>query len=121
MKTNNPAWWSTEHESRWDKVKAAFRRDWEQTKHDMGSDTARDLQQSASDTVKQAAGSQQQAGTQPVRGFEDVEPAYRYGHGAQTQYKGAAWNDELEMRLKTDYPGDYRKDRDYIRRAYDYR
>lgn len=114
MKTSNPAWWTTEHDSRWDKVKAAFKRDWEQTKHDLGSDTARNLQQSAADTVKQAAGSQ------PVRSFDDLEPAFRYGHGAKSQYAGSNWDEDFETKLRSDYPGDYQRDRDAIRRGYQY-
>lgn len=121
MTRNNPTWWNTEHDTRWDKVKAAFRRDWEQTKHDLGSDKARDLQQSATDTVKQATASKQQsAGTNAARPYEELEPAFRYGHGARTQHQASAWNADLETRLKSDYPGDYAKDRDYIRRGYDY-
>jgi hypothetical protein len=121
MKSRNPSWWSNEHDSRWEKIKAAFRRDWEQTKHDMGSDKAPNLQQSATDTIKQAASdTRPQAGTQAMRGFDDLEPAFRYGYGAQTQYKGMAWNDDLESRLRADYQGDYQRDRDYIRRGYGY-
>ena len=119
MNSSNPSWWTTEHDSRWERVKAAFRRDWEQTKHDFGSDSARDLQQTASDTVKQAAGKQQSAGAMPMRSFEDLEPAFRYGHGARGQY-GSTWNSDLETRMRADYPGDYARDRDYIRRGYDY-
>jgi len=33
----NPTWWNAEYESGWDRVKAAFKRDWDQTKHDMGA------------------------------------------------------------------------------------
>ena len=108
---SNPAWWTSEHDSRWDRVKAAFRRDWEQTKHDFGSDT-----------VKQAAGKatpQQSAGTMD-RSFDQLEPAFRYGHGARTQYGGSTWNDDLETRMKDEYSGDWTRDRDYIRRGYDY-
>ena len=114
-KLNNPDWWTTEHSSGWDRVKAAFRRDWEQTRHDLGSDSARDLQQSASDTVKQAVGKQ------PVARFEDLEPAFRYGHGAQSQYSGSVWNSDLEQRMRNEYPGDYDSDREYVRRGYEYR
>lgn len=117
----NPAWWNAEHDSRWDKVKAAFRRDWEQTQHDFGSDKARDLQQSASDTVKQATASKQQsAGSVAHRPYDELEPAFRYGHGARRQHQASAWSSDLETRLKGDYPGDYARDRDYIRRGYDY-
>lgn len=119
MTMKNPTWWTQEHDSGWDRVKSAFRRDWEQTKHDFGSDSARDLQQSASDTVKQAAGKQQVAGVAPSRSFDEVESALRFGHGAKGQY-GSSWDNDLETRLKGDYSGDFARDRDYIRRGYDY-
>ena len=53
-----PVWWKPEQESRWDHVKTAFRRDWEQTKSDF-SDGRRgeDLNQNLDDTVKQVFGS----------------------------------------------------------------
>jgi len=54
---NRPSWWTDENDSGWNRVKAAFGNDWEQTKHDFGSKTSRDLNQDVDDTVKQAAGS----------------------------------------------------------------
>jgi hypothetical protein len=51
----NAAWWSKDNDSNWDKVKGAFQRDWEQTKHDLGASSP-DLKQDIPDTVKQAAG-----------------------------------------------------------------
>ena len=119
MASKNPTWWTQEHDSRWDLVKAAFRRDWEQTKHDLGSDKARDLQQSAADTVKQAAGKQQAAGVITRPSYDEMEPAFRYGHGARSQF-GATWSNDVETRVQRDYPGDYARDRDYVRRGYDY-
>lgn len=115
MNHKNPNWWTNDHDSRWDKVKTAFRRDWEQTRNDFGSDTARDLQQSAADTVKQATG------RQPTYSFDDLEPAFRYGYGAQHQHKSSAWDDSLESTLRSEYGGDYTRDRDFIRRGYEYR
>ena len=32
----NPVWWTTDNDTAWDKVKTAFKRDWDQTKHDLG-------------------------------------------------------------------------------------
>lgn len=110
-----PAWWNDEHTGRWDRVKAAFRRDWEQTKNDFGSDSARDLQQSASDTFQQATGKQ------PLPGFDQIEPALRYGYGAQAHYGTKDWDSATETRLRADYPGDYDRDREYVRRGYEYR
>ena len=40
---NKPSWYTDEHDMGWNRVKAAFANDWEQTKHDFGSKTARDL------------------------------------------------------------------------------
>lgn len=54
--TPRPAWWNDQHTSDWDRVKAALRRDWEQTKADFSIGDAVDLNQNAVDTVKQAVG-----------------------------------------------------------------
>ena len=121
----NPAWWNPEHESAWDRIKAAFRRDWDQTKHDFGRKKP-DLDQDVDDTVKQAAG------TQPIppRGqptFEENEDAYRFGYGAHSYYgqRYPGWNTELESELEKDWRNtysdrDWRSHRDYIRHGWDY-
>jgi hypothetical protein len=117
----NPKWWSREHDSSWDRVKEAFRRDWEQTKHDFGGDEP-DLDQNVDDTVGQAVGSRPMppAGTP---NFEDYESAFRFGHGARQQYgsKYHVWNDDLESELRRDY-GDEDWDRygPAVRRGWDY-
>lgn len=112
---NRPGWYTDEHDNNWDRVKAAFANDWEQTKHDFGSDSARDLKQDATDTVKQAAGSRD--------AFENHEQAFRFGYAAQRQYRSQypTWNNDLETRLRQDYGTEFDRDRDYIRHAYDYR
>ena len=55
---NKPSWYTDEYDTGWNRVKAAFSNDWEQTKHDLGSKTASDLNQNAKDTVKQAVGTE---------------------------------------------------------------
>jgi hypothetical protein len=52
-----PAWWTDRHTSSWERVKDAFRRDWEQTKADLSGDTW-SLNQNAGDTVMQALGNE---------------------------------------------------------------
>lgn len=100
--------------STWERIKKAFANDWEQTKADFGSDTARDMDQDVDDTVKQMAGSDD--------AFENREQAFRFGYTAQRRYKSEhpEWNDDLETRLRQDYEGDYDRDRAYIRHAYRY-
>lgn len=112
---NRPSWYTDEHDSTWNRVKAAFKNDWEQTRHDFGSKSARDLDQDVDDTAKQMAGSDD--------AFENHEQAFRFGHAAQRQYRTQypTWNDELEGRLRTDYGSDFDRDRTDIRRAYEYR
>lgn len=120
----NPKWWNREHDSSWDRVKAAFKRDWDQTKHDFGGHEP-DTDQNVNDTVKQAAGKQ----PIPPRGaptYEQAEDAYRFGYGARTHYKRFSdWNDDLETQLRRDWSDTYR-DRDWeeyrenIRRGWDY-
>jgi len=121
----NPKWWTQEHESGWDRVKAAFKRDWDQTKHDFGGDEP-DTDQNVNDTVKQMAGKQ----PVPPRGtptFEDYEDAYRFGYGARAHYgnRYARWDDKLESQLRQDWGEtytnrDWMRYRNSIRHAWDY-
>jgi hypothetical protein len=53
---HNPAWWTDQHASKWDHVKGALERDWEQTKADLSKNGGEELNQGAGDTVKQAVG-----------------------------------------------------------------
>jgi hypothetical protein len=103
----NPKWWTPEHESRWDRVKAAFQRDWDQTKHDLGGKQP-DTDQDVDDTIKQAAGKQ----PIPPRGqrtYEETEDAYRFGYGARGQYQRQypSWNQRLESKLEQDWRETY--------------
>src|SRR5258708_9201891 len=121
----NPHWWNEEHDSGWDGVKAACKRDWEQTKHDLGGKPP-DTDQGVSDTVKQAAGKQ----PIPPRGqptFEQTEDAYRFGFGARSQYRlrFSNWDDQLENQLRQDWNQTYKdrdwaRYRDFVRRGWDY-
>ena len=110
-----PGWYTDDMDSGWQRVKAAFSNDWEQTKHDFGSKTARDLGQDADDTVKQAAGTRD--------AFENHEQAFRFGYAAQRNYRSKypTWNNDLDTQLRTDYGADYDRDRAFIRQAYEYR
>lgn len=119
---NNPTWWTEQHDSSWERVKEAFKRDWDQTKHDFGGDRP-DTDQDVDNTVRQAAGKE----SIPPRGvptFEDYEPAYRLGYGARAQYQGrhAKWNSALETQLREDWgdSDDWNENLPYIRRGWDY-
>lgn len=105
--TRNPKWWNDTHESAWNRVKAAFKRDWDQTKHDVGGREP-DTDQNVDDTVKQAAGKQ----PIPPRGqptYQEAEDAYRFGFGARSQYgqRYRQWDDRLENQLKEDWSTTY--------------
>ena len=52
----SPSWWTSTHASRWERVRDALRRDWEQTKSDFAATNGGDLQQGLADTVRQAVG-----------------------------------------------------------------
>ena len=121
----NPKWWNKEHETGWERVKAAFKRDWDQTKHDLGGREP-DTDQDVDATVKQAAGKQ----PIPPRGqptYEEVEDAYRFGYGARRHYSNqySTWDPELEAELRRDWRETY-NDRDWsnyrdpIRRGWEY-
>ena len=104
---NDPKWWNAEHTSTWERVKAALKADWEQTKHDFGSKTAPDLHQDATDTLKQAIGTQPVPSAATTTGWDrwdDAEPTLRYGHAARAQYKEHDdWNDALESKLREEW------------------
>ena len=123
----NPNWWKPENDSAWERTKAAFRRDWDQTKHDLGGKEP-DTNQDVDNTVKQAVGKEPiPPRRQPT--YEELEPAYRFGYGALSYYKSKypEWNDEVESRLKEDWRASYParqnswdEDRKAIRYAWDY-
>ena len=108
-------YYTDEDLSFWDRVKAAFANDWEQTKADFGSDSARDMNQDVDDTIKQMAGSDD--------AFENREQAFRFGYVAHRRYHAdhPEWNDDLDTRLRSEYEGDYDADRAYIRHSYGYK
>ena len=101
-----PSWYTEEDDSAWEKVKEAFRRDWQQTKHDFGSKVP-DLNQNVGDTVSQATGSKpippaNVPTAHPRSGKTDTynevdEPAYRYGYAASRRYGTQnEWDDRTE-------------------------
>jgi len=102
-KGNSAVWWSKDHDSSWDHVKEAFRRDWEQTMHDLVGSPP-DLNQGVSDTLKQAAG-KQIIPPASVPNFEEHEPALRFGYGARQQYgtEYPVWDERLEQQLRIDW------------------
>jgi hypothetical protein len=126
-KYNNPKWWTTENDSAWDRTKAAFKRDWDQTKHDFGGKEP-DTHQDVDNTVKQAVGKEPiPPRHQPT--YEDMEPAYRFGYGARSYYRAKYpnWGPQVENQLKEDWKAAYparqnnwNEDREAIRYAWDY-
>ena len=121
----NPKWWNKQQDSSWDMVKAAFKRDWDQTKHDVGAHQP-DTHQHVGDTVKQAVGKE----AIPPRGvltYEETEDAYRFGYGARSQYGKtySSWDAPLETQLSKDwretYTGlDWESYKDAVQRGWDY-
>lgn len=110
----NPKWWNKQNESSWERVTAAFKRDWDQTKHDIGGHEP-ETHQHVGDTVKQASGKE----AIPPRGvpnYEETEDAYRFGYGARSHYSNrfTHWDTLLEAELERDWRETY-KDRDWQR------
>lgn len=131
----NPKWWNEEHESTWGRVKAAMKRDWEQTKADFSKKKGLELDQDVDDTVKQAMGKQnipplsqpnRDDGKRDDEDWNNVEEGYRYGVGARSQYgtDHNDWDDRLEGKLREEW-GDMRSGRTWdevriaVRRGWD--
>jgi hypothetical protein len=107
---NNPSWWTDKHEGTWSRVKDALKRDWEQTKNDLSKKSGKDLDQSAGDTVKQAAGKEPIPGpstSTPTTNakWDDVETGYRFGAGSRDQFatEHPKWDDKLEQKLSNEW------------------
>ena len=92
-----PPWWTEGHTSSWDRVKDAFRRDWEQTKTDFASASGPNLNQNAGDTVLQAIG----AAPMPLEGLKtrpsDPKSAAREANEARVQMVAAAQKADERM------------------------
>ena len=123
----NPSWWETKDDTAWERVKSAFKRDWDQTKHDLGGKEP-ETNQKVGNTVKQATGKE----PIPPRydpTYEEVEPAYRYGYAAHSHYveEYPEWDDELEARLKEEWGvlepsrrAVWERDREAIQQAWEF-
>lgn len=111
-------WWAPEHTSAWDRVKTAFRRDWEQTKARIGAAPPPAGGQEAGDTMAQITGRQDVA---PVANFEADEPAFRYGYGAAQHYRDREWGPGVEGELRSNYGGIWDETtRDHVRSGWFY-
>ena len=84
----DPAWWSDEHASAWDRVKDAFARDWEQTKADFGG--GRSLNQGVVDTLAQAVGTERIPAAGVKTHQSDPKDAVREANEARTEMVAAA-------------------------------
>lgn len=99
----NPNWWDETYESSWERVKAAFKRDWDQTQHDLGIPRP-DTHQTLPNTLAQAIGGE----PIPPRGvpaYEDAEAGYRFGYGARRYYGKSPqeWDEQMEEKLRKDW------------------
>lgn len=135
-----PSWWTESTMSSWDRVKDAVRRDWQQTKHDLGVG-GHELNQRLADTVRQGIGVEplpppSKPNPPKVIGelndddeWEEVEPPLRYGHGARGHFlrEYPSWSPEVEARLRAEWEaraepdaGKWEDIRDYVRRGYEF-
>jgi len=121
----NPNWWNKDYDSAWDRLKAAFKRDWDQTKHDFGGVHAH--RQSGVDDAMMLAAGKDPGLPQRELTYEELEDAYRFGYGARAHYgsRYSHWDSNLEEVLERDWLDTY-NDLDWlnyrgeIRRGWDY-
>ncbi|MDB5345274.1 MAG: hypothetical protein JWP89_3651 [Schlesneria sp.] len=126
-----PAWYTEEDDTAWSKVKAAFQRDWTQTKHDMGGNEP-NLDQQVGDTISQATGSKPippgnaktpHNKTGQLEAYNDAdEPAYRYGYAASRHYADREWDDTTESEMQAEWAdkNEWERRREAIRRGWLY-
>jgi len=105
-----PKWWNEEHVSAWARIQEALRRDWEQTRHDLGLG-GHDLNQGAEDTIKQAARTEpipadDKANPPKVIGrWDEAEYPIGYGYTARRAFgtQHPTWNEGIEQKLRAEW------------------
>ena len=106
-----PSWWVERSESTWKRIKAAFRRDWEQTKADLtGGRAGEELDQHLTDTLRQMTGRDPLPIAHEPTGVDlevETEPlqvsrAFELGYNAAAHYDGE-WTPTLESRLQAEW------------------
>ncbi len=106
-----PKWYAEEHVTAWARIKEALRRDWEQTKHDLGLPGGHQLNQGIEDTIKQAARTEPiPADDLPNRPkvigrWDEAEYPIGYGYTARRALGGVhpTWNEGLEQKLRAEW------------------
>ncbi len=89
--TPTPSWWREDHNTGWERVKAAVHRDWEQTRSDITAGReGTDLNQNADDTFGQAFGSK------PIPRGETANPMTAHELDAHVRRAARAMNREAE-------------------------
>jgi hypothetical protein len=111
----------------WNHIKTSIKRDWEQSKNDVGGSQP-DTNLHVDNTARQASGNAVVAQLgQPT--YDELELAYRFGYGAHAKCSSEYpdWDDDLESRLKRDWrvmqPArkvKWEQDRAAIRYGWDY-
>lgn len=118
----------------WDRIKEALRRDWEQTKHELGARTGHELNQNIGDTLKQAAGKEpipyDDRPNPPVviDTWESAERPIQFGYEASVLFRDThpEWSHELDSILFTRWRTLHANDRpwdevrNYVRHGFEY-
>jgi hypothetical protein len=105
-------WWTGRDAGVWDRVKEALRRDWEQTKFDLGLG-GHQLNQTTQTTLRQVSGEvlvppiDRPNPSRIIAEWDDVQLPIEYGYVARRFFGGQypEWNSALERRLEHDWQG----------------
>lgn len=104
-----PSWWAERDSTTWNRIKSAFRRDWEQTKSDLTAGRAgHELDQHMADTIRQMSGSDplpiegEPTGVDLEVSRSPAERAFELGYNAAAHFNGE-WTPAVESRLRTEW------------------
>jgi hypothetical protein len=99
-----PSFWTDEQQTGWDRVKDALRRDWLQTKADLGLAGGADLGQTAKQTMKQATGQLPVHSDLDGGGWDVARQAIRLGYGAATYWhEEPEWTEYVEYQVQREW------------------
>src|SRR5262245_4250501 len=117
MTTQQSQWRNELNTSAWDSIKEAVRRDWEQTKFDLGLPGGHELNQTVIDTIKQAT---QSASIPPddrpnppkvIGAWDEAEYPIGYGYTARRKHghEHPTWNEGIEQKLRAEWEAKNKK------------
>ncbi|MFI5298000.1 MAG: hypothetical protein ACHREM_07870 [Polyangiales bacterium] len=105
--SSNPAWWTERHQTAWERVKDAIKRDWRKMKGAVGHPIGHEPDGVGASTASRGANGVRDLSVHlpsKSRSWKDAEPAVRFGGGARAYFaEDTEWDTDLDRRLAVEW------------------